>query len=231
MSEYRERHSVSRLIGSPPGYVGYEQGGQLTEAVRRRPYSVILLDEIEKAHPEVFNVLLQLLDDGRLTDGQGRVVDFKNTIVIMTSNLGSDKILEMTQQGQEYQQVQDEVLRIMPQNFKPEFLNRIDDMIVFQSLQPEQVEEIIDLQVEEINQKLVEKEIQIRVSEEAKHYLRERGYDPIYGARPLKRLMSREIENKLAEEMLAGTIEGGQMVEIDSGEQGLEVRPQTATES
>jgi len=216
MSEYMEKHSVARLIGAPPGYVGFEQGGQLTEAVRRRPYSVILFDEIEKAHLEVFNVLLQILDDGRLTDGQGRVVDFKNTIIIMTSNLGSEKILQMNQQNMPYEVIQQEVFRVLEKFFRPEFLNRIDEIIVFSPLSQTEIEAIIDLQIDLLNQKLSEQQIRVQLTDKAKQYLAQVGYDPVFGARPLKRVIAKQVENLIAEKILQEQIQPGQTVTIDA---------------
>jgi ATP-dependent Clp protease ATP-binding subunit ClpB len=215
MSEYMEKHSVARLIGSPPGYVGFEQGGQLTEAIRRRPYSVILFDEIEKAHPEVFNILLQVLDDGRMTDGKGRVVDFKNTIIIMTSNLGSAQILEMTQQNKTYQEIQKEVFKVLEGFFRPEFLNRVDDIIVFSSLDKQQIEEIIKIQIENLNQKLLEHQIRVDLTPRAREYLVKKGYDPVFGARPLKRLIAKEVENLIAEKLLNNEFKAGQVAVLD----------------
>jgi ATP-dependent Clp protease ATP-binding subunit ClpB len=211
MSEYMERHAVSRLVGAPPGYVGYEEGGQLTEAVRRRPYSVILLDEIEKAHPDVFNMLLQILDDGRLTDAQGRTVDFKNTVVIMTSNLGSQWILSASETEES---MRDKVMETVRHQFKPEFLNRVDEIIVFHRLGREHLARIIDLQLERVQERLVERDIYLVVNEDARRYLAERGFDPAYGARPLKRLIQREIENPLAVKLLDGTFRSGDKVEV-----------------
>jgi ATP-dependent chaperone ClpB len=216
MSEYMEKHSVARLIGAPPGYVGFEQGGQLTEAVRRRPYSVILFDEIEKAHLEVFNVLLQILDDGRLTDGQGRVVDFKNTLIIMTSNLGSEKILQMNQQNMPYEVIQQEVFRVLEKFFRPEFLNRIDEIIVFSGLSQTEIEAIIDLQIDLLNQKLSEQQIRAQLTDKAKQYLAQVGYDPVFGARPLKRVIAKQVENLIAEKILQEQIQPGQTVTIDA---------------
>jgi len=212
MSEYMEKHTVSRLIGAPPGYVGYEEGGQLTEAIKRRPYSIILLDEIEKAHTDVFNILLQILDDGRLTDGKGRTVDFKNTIVIMTSNLGSQVFKEFSQ---DYEMMEKEVKAILEKNFRPEFLNRIDEVIIFKALSPEVILKIVDLQIDELRERLWEKKIDIEVSEEAKKLLAERGYDPVYGARPLKRTIQRDIQNPLALKILEGKYAEGDTVKID----------------
>jgi len=221
MSEYMEKHSVARLIGAPPGYVGFDQGGQLTEAVRRRPYSVILFDEIEKAHLEVFNVLLQILDDGRLTDGQGRVVDFKNTLIIMTSNLGSEKILQMSQQNMPYEVIQQEVFRVLEKFFRPEFLNRIDEIIVFSGLSQTEIEAIIDLQIDLLNQKLSEQQIRVQLTDKAKQYLAQVGYDPVFGARPLKRVIAKQVENLIAEKILQEQIQPGQTVTIDATDKGL----------
>jgi ATPases with chaperone activity, ATP-binding subunit len=211
MSEYMEKHSVARLIGAPPGYVGFEQGGQLTEAVRRRPYSVILFDEIEKAHLEVFNVLLQILDDGRLTDGQGRVVDFKNTLIIMTSNLGSEKILQMNQQNMPYEVIQQEVFRVLEKFFRPEFLNRIDEIIVFSGLSQTEIEAIIDLQIDLLNQKLSEQQIRAQLTDKAKQYLAQVGYDPVFGARPLKRVIAKQVENLIAEKFYRNKFNPGKL--------------------
>ncbi len=215
MSEYMEKHTVSRLVGAPPGYVGYEEGGQLTEAIKRRPYSIILLDEIEKAHPDVFNILLQILDDGRLTDGKGRTIDFKNTIVIMTSNLGSQVIKELSQ---DYEKMEKEVKTILENNFRPEFLNRVDEVIIFKALSPEVILKIVDLQIDELRKRLGEKKIDIEVSEEAKKLLAERGYDPVYGARPLKRTIQRDVQNPLALKILEGKYREGDVVKIDVDE-------------
>jgi len=224
MSEYGEKFSVSRLVGAPPGYVGYEQGGQLTEAVRRRPYSVILLDEVEKAHPEVFDVLLQVLDDGRLTDGQGRTVDFRNTILILTSNLGSQHLVDPTLNETEREEA---VLQMVRQAFKPEFVNRLDDIVVFSALSKEELGEIVELNIDRLMRRLEERRLELAVTPDARRWLAERGYDPIYGARPLRRLMQREIEDRLATELLAGEIRDGDTVRVDldpSGER-LAVAP------
>ncbi|MDR3114145.1 MAG: AAA family ATPase, partial [Treponema sp.] len=202
MSEYGEKFSVSRLIGAPPGYVGYDQGGQLTEAVRRRPYSVILFDEIEKGHPEVFNVFLQILDDGRLTDGQGRVVDFKNTIIIMTSNLGSDLILEAKQ----VDDVENALSELLKRHFRPEFLNRIDETVIFNRLDRAEIGKIVDIQLERLKKRLAERKITLELTAEARSLLIERGYDPLFGARPLKRAIQSELENPLAKLVIAGTL-------------------------
>jgi ATP-dependent Clp protease ATP-binding subunit ClpB len=207
MSEFMEKHSVARLIGAPPGYVGYEEGGYLTEAVRRRPYSVVLFDEIEKAHPEVFNVLLQILDDGRMTDGQGRTVDFKNTIVIMTSNIGSQWIQETAAISRE--EMEKRVTEALRAHFKPEFLNRIDETIIFQNLTPEQIAEIVAIQIKKLSSRLAGRNIQLSLSDAAISLIAEKGYDPVYGARPLKRLIQQEIENPLSMEILKGNIAEG----------------------
>ena len=207
MSEYMERHAVSRLVGAPPGYVGYEEGGQLTEAVRRRPYSVLLLDEIEKAHPDVFNVLLQLLDDGRLTDGQGRTVDFRNTIVIMTSNAGD---LEST--------------------FRPEFLNRIDEIVYFRALEREQLAEIVRLQAAGLEARLAERRISLELSDEAAELLIEKGYDPAFGARPLRRTIQRELENPMAVMMLAGQVHDGDMLRVGASDDEVTIEVVPAVE-
>jgi len=224
MSEYMERHSVSRLIGSPPGYVGYEEGGQLTEQVRRKPYSVVLLDEIEKAHPEVFNVLLQVLDDGRLTDNKGRTVNFKNTIIIMTSNLAAGYIREKTEQMTPsqaqsiYDEIKENVLQILKQSLRPEFLNRIDDIIVFHPLTKEDIKEIVKLQFGQIKKMLIEKGIDVELSEAALDYLAEKGYEPAFGARPLKRLLQKEVVNEIAKELIAGKIKSARItVDLDEG--------------
>ena len=211
MSEYMEKYSVSRLIGAPPGYVGYDQGGQLTEAVRRRPYSVILFDEIEKAHPDVFNVLLQLLDDGRLTDGQGRVVDFKNAIIIMTSNIGSDLIL----QTEDLDAIKPEIDAIMKGTFKPEFLNRIDEIITFQRLGQDEILKIVDIQLDKLKNRLEDRKITLEVTGKARNFLGKEGYDPAFGARPLKRTLQNLLQNPLARKILHGDIREGQKVTVD----------------
>lgn len=213
MSEYMEKHTVSRLIGAPPGYVGYEEGGHLTEAVRRRPYSVILFDEIEKAHPDVFNVLLQILDDGRLTDGHGRTVDFKNTIIIMTSNVGSQWIQEIG--GADRKRMEARVMEALRANFKPEFLNRIDEIIIFENLTPEQIGEIVEIQIKRLGKRLAEKNIDLTLTDRAKSFLAEKGYDPVYGARPLKRAIQKYIENPLAMEFLSGSFPEGTGIKAD----------------
>jgi ATP-dependent Clp protease ATP-binding subunit ClpB len=222
MSEYMEKHAVARMIGAPPGYVGYEEGGQLTEAVRRRPYSVVLFDEIEKAHPDVFNVLLQILDDGRLTDSKGRVVDFKNTVLIMTSNLGSREI--QSAEGDE-KQAREAVLMILREHFKPEFLNRIDDIVVFKQLAREQIAEIITIQLERLRNMLAERGVTIELDESAKDLLVSEGYDPVYGARPLKRAIQTMIQNPLAVKLLKGEIASGQTVRISAANGEMEFIP------
>ncbi|WP_201509673.1 ATP-dependent chaperone ClpB [Psychrobacter alimentarius] len=215
MSEYMEKHSVSRLVGAPPGYVGYEEGGALTEAVRRKPYSVILFDEVEKAHPDVFNILLQVLDDGRLTDSQGRVVDFKNTVIIMTSNLGSHKIQEMV--GESYEDIKAEVMESVGQHFRPEFVNRIDEIVVFHPLGMSQMAGIADIQLDRLRKRLYEREMDIELSADAMNKLVAVGYDPVYGARPLKRAIQQEIENPLSLKLLAGDFVAGDIIKVDVG--------------
>jgi ATP-dependent Clp protease ATP-binding subunit ClpB len=222
MSEFMEKHSVARLIGAPPGYVGYEEGGYLTEAVRRRPYSVVLFDEIEKAHPDVFNALLQILEDGRMTDGQGRTVDFKNTVIIMTSNLGSQHIQELGDKNRaELERVVTAVLR---ESFKPEFLNRVDETIIFNSLGREQIKSIVEIQLRRLRRNLAERKIALEVSEGAKALIAEKGYDPIYGARPLKRTIQRLIQDPLAVKILAGEFKEGDQIAIDARGDALEFK-------
>jgi len=217
MSEFMEKHSVAKLIGAPPGYVGYEEGGYLTESVRRKPYSVILLDEVEKAHPDVFNILLQVLDDGRLTDGHGRTVDFKNTVVVMTSNLGSDLIHNMSRNN-DYDAMKSAVMGVVRNHFRPEFLNRVDDMVVFHSLNLDQIKEIAIIQIQYLQRRLAERDISIKFSEEALDKLAEAGFDPVYGARPLKRTIQVEIENPVAQKILSGHIVNNCMIKIDADE-------------
>jgi len=226
MSEYQERHTVARLIGAPPGYVGYDEGGQLTEAVRRRPYSVVLFDEIEKAHSDVFNVLLQILDDGRLTDGHGRTVDFKNTVVIMTSNIGSQVILAYRGGGDpdSYERMKKEVLDALRQHFRPEFLNRVDETVVFHSLSREHLKEIVDIQLERLRARLAERHISLDLSERAREYLASTGYDPSYGARPLKRALQREIETPLGRLLLKGEASDGKRIVADRDDAGSGLR-------
>ncbi len=213
MSEFMEKHSVARLVGAPPGYVGYEEGGYLTELVRRKPYSVILFDEIEKAHHDVFNILLQVLDDGRLTDSQGRTVDFRNTVIVMTSNLGSDLIQEISKKG-DYFAMKDAVLEVVGKHFRPEFMNRIDEMVVFHPLDKEQIKSITKIQIKRLESRLAERELGIQVNDEAMDYLTASGYDPVYGARPLKRAIQQYIENPLAQEILAGKYSPGDIISI-----------------
>jgi ATP-dependent Clp protease ATP-binding subunit ClpB len=222
MSEYQEKHTVARLIGAPPGYVGYEEGGQLTEAVRRRPYCVVLFDEIEKAHTDVFNVLLQILDDGRLTDGQGRTVDFKNTIITMTSNIGSHRILDYRGgfDGEAYQRMKDAVLDELRHHFRPEFLNRVDETIVFHSLTEEHLKQIVEIQLNGLRKRLAERHIELELSDRARGQLVRVGYDPNYGARPLKRAIQREIETPMARMILGGEVRDGQRVSVDVGSSG-----------
>jgi ATP-dependent Clp protease ATP-binding subunit ClpB len=213
MSEYMEKHSVSRLIGAPPGYVGYDEGGQLTEAVRRRPYSVVLFDEIEKAHPDVFNALLQLLEDGRMTDGQGRTVDFKNTVIIMTSNLGSQYIQELA--GKDRKQMEEYVGNALREAFKPEFLNRVDETIIFSSLGREEIKSIVDIQLKRLRQNLANRKMALEITAPAKALLADKGYDPVYGARPLKRTIQRLIQDPLAVKILAGEFKEGDTVKVE----------------
>jgi ATP-dependent Clp protease ATP-binding subunit ClpB len=213
MSEYMEKHSVARLIGAPPGYVGYEEGGFLTEAVRRRPYSIVLMDEIEKAHPEVFNILLQILDDGRLTDGHGRTVDFRNTVVIMTSNIGSQWIMDLREK--DYEEMRRRVMEAMRAHFKPEFLNRVDELIIFHGLGIEEIKAIVEIQVKKLEQRLLERRIQLKMSEKSKEWLAKEGFDPAYGARPLKRVIQKEIQDKLALKILEGKFKEGDTVAVD----------------
>ncbi|MDR9469107.1 ATP-dependent chaperone ClpB [Marinospirillum sp.] len=217
MSEFMEKHSVARLIGAPPGYVGYESGGYLTEAVRRRPYSVLLLDEVEKAHPDVFNILLQVLEDGRLTDGQGRTVDFKNTVIVMTSNLGSDLIQRMSG-PEEYESMKAQVMEVVGAHFRPEVINRIDEVVVFHQLRKDQIRGIAAIQLDRLRERLAERELNLELSEDFMHRLVEQGYDPVYGARPLKRAVQRMLENPLAQEILAGKFLPGQTILVESVE-------------
>ncbi|MFS8831477.1 AAA family ATPase, partial [Synechococcus sp. R8-2] len=221
MSEYMEKHSVSRLVGAPPGYVGYEEGGQLSEAVRRRPYSVVLFDEVEKAHPDVFNILLQVLDDGRITDSQGRTVDFKNTIIIMTSNIGSDLILEIGADESRYEEMKTQVLAMLRHHFRPEFLNRVDELIIFHALTKEQIRQIVGLQMQRVEKLLADQQIEILLTEEAKDYLAEVGYDPVFGARPLKRVIQREIENPIATKLLENEFLPGDRILVDVANERL----------
>ena len=220
MSEYMEKHSVARLIGAPPGYVGYEEGGALTEAVRRRPYQVILFDEIEKAHPDVFNVLLQVLDDGRLTDGQGHTVDFRNTLIVMTSNLGSEYLANQPE-GQDTDAVRDQVMAVVRANFRPEFLNRIDEIILFHRLKRSEMTKIVDIQMARLVKLLEDRKITIELEPSAREWLADKGWDPAYGARPLKRVIQKSVQDPLAEMILSGRIKDGEKVVISAGKQGL----------
>jgi len=223
MSEYGEKHTVSRLVGAPPGYVGYEAGGQLTEAVRRRPYSVILLDEVEKAHPEVFDILLQVLDDGRLTDGQGRTVDFRNTILILTSNIGSQFLTDPTLDPQERRESVLSQVRLL---FKPEFLNRLDDIVVFDRLTRDDLAKIVTITLARLNRRLAERRITVEVTDDAREWLGDQGYDPVYGARPLRRLIQTQVEDPLAKAVLAGQVLEGDTVtfDVDATGMGLAIR-------
>jgi ATP-dependent Clp protease ATP-binding subunit ClpB len=222
MSEYQERHTVSRLLGAPPGYVGYEEGGQLTEAVRRKPYSVVLFDEVEKAHPDVFNTLLQVLDDGRITDAQGRTVDFRNTVIIMTSNLGSQFLLhDATAAGEIKPDVRDLIMADLRAHFRPEFLNRIDDVVLFHPLDLPQIERIVDLMFNDLRRRLAEQRISLTLTEPGRRLIAEQGFDPVYGARPLRRFISHEVETKIGRALLAGGVREG--VTIVVGAQGGEL--------
>jgi len=219
MSEYQERHTVSRLVGAPPGYVGYEEGGQLTEAVRRRPYQVILFDEIEKAHPDVFNVLLQVLDDGRLTDGQGRTVDFKNTLIVLTSNLGSAHLAAL-KDGESAETVREQVMEEVRRAFRPEFLNRLDEILLFSRLSRANMTDIVDIQLNHLRKLLADRKVELKVDSKALQWLANRGYDPVYGARPLKRVIQRSLQNPLATLLLEGKVKEGDAVEdsVSGGE-------------
>jgi ATP-dependent Clp protease ATP-binding subunit ClpB len=224
MSEYQERHTVSRLVGAPPGYIGFEEGGQLTEAVRRRPYAVVLFDEIEKAHADVFNVLLQVLDDGRLTDSQGRTVDFRNTIVIMTSNIGSPYLLEgMTDDGRIPEDARARVMAELRDHFRPEFLNRVDDIVLFKPLTREEIQQIVGLQIADVRRRLAERRIDLELTDDAKRFIADAGYDPVYGARPLRRYIQHEVETRIARALVAGEILDGARIVLDAGPEGLEV--------
>ena len=206
MSEYMEKHSVARMIGAPPGYVGYDEGGQLSEAVRRKPYSVVLFDEIEKAHHDVFNVLLQVLDDGHITDSQGRTVNFKNTVIIMTSNIGSRHLLEGVEDAEIKESTREAVMADLRSSFRPEFLNRVDETILFKPLALDQIEKIVDLLIADINRRLVERRVTIELDRQAKEWVAEKGYDPVFGARPLKRFLQRHLETQLARALIAGDV-------------------------
>jgi ATP-dependent Clp protease ATP-binding subunit ClpC len=236
MSEYMEKHTTSRLVGAPPGYVGYEEGGQLTEKVRRKPYSVVLLDEVEKAHPEVFNILLQVLEDGRLTDSKGRVVDFRNTLIIMTSNVGADAIKRNSTLGfltgngedkkkQEFTGMKDKVMGELKKSFRPEFLNRIDEVIVFHQLDEKHIAQIVTLMADDLRKRLNEQDVDFELSDAAKAFLAKEGYDPLYGARPLRRAIQKHIEDRLSEELLRGTVKKGDKLLIDEQDGDLVVKP------
>jgi ATP-dependent Clp protease ATP-binding subunit ClpB len=222
MSEFMEKHAVARLVGAPPGYVGYEEGGYLTEAVRRKPYSVILLDEVEKAHPDVFNILLQVLDDGRLTDSQGRTVDFRNTVVVMTSNLGSNVIQEMVGEQQHYDDIKAAVMSSVGEHFRPEFINRVDDVVVFHPLQQIHIRAIADIQLTHLRGRLADRNIQLELSDEALEQLAAEGFDPVYGARPLKRVIQHDIENPLAQALLSGEFSEGDKIVISLKDEQLQ---------
>jgi ATP-dependent Clp protease ATP-binding subunit ClpB len=229
MSEYQERHTVARLIGAPPGYVGYDEGGQLTEAVRRRPYSVLLFDEIEKAHSDVFNLMLQILDDGRLTDGHGRTVDFRNTIVTMTSNIGSHRILDYRGafEGESYERMKEAVLDEMRHHFRPEFLNRVDEVIVFHALSEEHLKQIVEIQLARLRARLAERHIRLELTDAARTHLVRTGYNPVYGARPLKRVIQKEVETELGRLLLKGDVRDGQTIiaDFDAARGGLQFTP------
>ena len=215
MSEYQERHTVSRLVGAPPGYVGYEEGGQLTEAVRRKPYSVVLLDEIEKAHPDVFNTLLQVLDDGRLTDAQGHTVDFRNTIIIMTSNIGSEYLLDgITSDGEIKPEAREAVMAALRQRFPPEFLNRLDDIVLFKPLTQLEIEQIVDLMAGSLRARLADRDMTLDLDEAARAFIARQGFDPVYGARPLRRFIAREVETPVARALIAGDVRDGAVIKV-----------------
>jgi len=220
MSEYMEKHAVARLIGAPPGYVGYEEGGALTEAVRRRPYQVVLFDEIEKAHPDVFNVLLQVLDDGRLTDGQGHTVDFRNTLIVMTSNLGSEFLVNQPE-GQDSDAVKDQVMAVVRAAFRPEFLNRVDEIILFHRLKKTDMGKIVDIQIARLQKLLDDRKIVLKLDAKARDWLAEKGWDPAYGARPLKRVIQKSVQDPLAEMILAGKVKDGETVKLSADKLGL----------
>ena len=231
MTEYMEKHSVSRLIGAPPGYVGFEEGGQLTEAVRRKPYSVILFDEVEKAHPDVFNILLQVLDDGRITDSQGRTVDFKNTIIILTSNLGSAYLLEgIDQSGEITQQAREQVEALLRQTFRPEFLNRLDEIVFYKPLTKDNIAAIVDLMIDELSDRLARQQLRCELTPAAKAYVVDGGYDPVYGARPLRRFIQKEVETLLAKKIIAGDFDAGSdlVVDVQDGKLTVTAKPQLA---
>jgi ATP-dependent Clp protease ATP-binding subunit ClpB len=224
MSEYQERHTVSRLIGAPPGYIGYEEGGQLTEAVRRKPYSVVLFDEIEKAHADVFNTLLQVLDDGRLTDSQGRTVDFRNTVIIMTSNIGSQYLLEgITPSGEIKPEAREMVTGELRRHFRPEFLNRVDDIVLFKPLTLAEIERVVDLMLGDVRRRLADRNMTLEVSQAAMEFIAEQGFDPVYGARPLRRFISHELETRIGRALIGGEVHDGATILIDLAEGDLTV--------
>lgn len=225
MSEYMEKHAVARMIGAPPGYVGYDEGGQLTEAVRRRPYSVILFDEIEKAHADVFNVLLQILDEGRLTDSQGRTVDFKNTVLIMTSNLGAQAMTEALGGGALDARTRAMVMETVRRHFRPEFLNRVDELVIFEPLKQSDIAQVVDLQLQRLRGLLAERRLSLTLTDKARKFLAEQGYDPTYGARPLKRAIQKYLQDPLALRILAGEFKPGDTVEVDAGADALRMSP------
>lgn len=224
MSEYMEKHAVSRLVGPPPGYIGYEEGGQLTEAVRRQPYSVVLFDEIEKAHEDVFNMFLQILDDGRLTDNKGKTVDFKNTIIIMTSNIGSSYLLENSEEGEVSERAREAVMNEMKLRFKPEFLNRVDDIIMFKPLNLEGIKRIIDIFLRDVKKRLEHRNIKMNVTDSAKEILAKEGYDPVYGARPLKRFIGNVLETDIAKKIIAGEIQDNSTIIVDTDVDKIVIR-------
>jgi len=236
MSEYMEKHTAARLIGAPPGYVGYEEGGQLTEQVRRKPYSVVLFDEIEKAHPDVFNVLLQILEDGRLTDGKGRTVDFRNVVVIMTSNVGATSMHRTTlgfgadDEEDSYEKMKERILSDLKQTFRPEFLNRVDDIIVFHPLNEEHISKIVEIMLEELNQRLAEYDLKVEVSEEARAALVKEGFDPAFGARPLRRVIQKRLEDNISEEMLQGKIAPGDTITVTIKDGQYQFQPRQPVE-
>jgi ATP-dependent Clp protease ATP-binding subunit ClpB len=231
MSEYQERHTVSRLVGAPPGYVGYDEGGQLSEAVRRKPYSVVLFDEIEKAHPDVFNTLLQVLDDGRLTDAQGRTVDFRNTVIIMTSNIGSQYLLEgISDAGEIKPEGRELVMGELRRQFRPEFLNRVDDIVLFKPLTRPEIERIVDLMFNELRERLAERRMTLDVTDEARRFIARQGFDPVYGARPLRRFIAREVETRIGRALLAGDAGDGAVIRVDMIDGELTVRYENSPE-
>ena len=222
MSEYMEKHSVSRMIGAPPGYVGYDEGGALTEAIRRRPYQVILFDEVEKAHPDVFNILLQVLDDGRLTDGQGRTIDFRNTLIIMTSNMGSE-FLAAQAEGEPVEAVRPMVMDVVRSHFRPELLNRIDEIILFKRLGRAEMDNIVGIQLQRVEKMLADRRMTLSLDDSAMAWLGDKGYDPVYGARPLKRVIQKALIDPIARKLLAGDLDDGAVIEVRAGEDGLEI--------